>query len=76
MSASDFGDKCEFAVVDGCLYRGYLIKLAVVGGLWDFTAQPATPDLPILQKSIYRPRTSRDAALAEARKHIDYLLAI
>jgi hypothetical protein len=64
------------AVVDTSTYRGYLIQLATDASLWSFSAQPATPELPILPRVIYRPCASREAAHAEAKKCIDYLLAI
>jgi hypothetical protein len=57
-------------------YRGYFIHLAAEASLWSFSDQLATPELPILPRVIYRPCASREAALAEAKKCIDYLLAI
>ena len=62
--------------MDTSTYRGYFIHLAVDASLWSFSAQPTTPELPILPRPIYRPCASRAAALAEAKKCIDYLLAI
>jgi hypothetical protein len=64
------------ALMDISSYRGYLIYLLADASLWNFTARPATPELPILPKVIYRPCPSREWALAEAKKRIDYLLAI
>jgi hypothetical protein len=53
-----------------------LVYLAADASSWNFSARPATPELPILPRVIYRPCASREAALAEAKKRIDYLLAI
>jgi hypothetical protein len=57
------------------IYRGYFTYLAADASSLNFSARPA-PELPILPRVIYRPCASREAALAEAKKRIDYLLAI
>jgi predicted aminopeptidase len=62
--------------VDTSTYRGYFIHLAADASLWSFSAQPTTLELPVLPRVIYRPCVSREAALAEAKKSIDYMLAI
>ena len=62
--------------MDTSSYRGYFISLSADASLWNFTARPAAPDLPILPRVIHRPCASREAALAVAKKSIDYLLAI
>ena len=62
--------------MDTSNYRGYLIPLAANCSLWSFSAQPATPELPILPRVIYRPCLSREAALTEAKRCIDYLLTL
>ena len=55
-------------------YRGYLIHVVKEYFAWSFTAQPQTPDLPILQRHKYALHVSREAALAEAIERIDKLL--
>lgn len=55
-------------------YRGYLIHVVKEHFAWSFSAQPQTPDLPILQRHKYALHVSREAALAEAIERIDKLL--
>jgi hypothetical protein len=60
----------EAAVVDTSIYRGYFTYLAADASSLNFSARPATPELPILPRVIYRPCASREAALAEAKKRL------
>jgi hypothetical protein len=55
-------------------YRGYLIHFRSEVLSWRFMAAPASPELPILSRGVSRQFSSRDEALAEARKQIDHLL--
>lgn len=57
-------------------YRGYHIYLVGEASSWSFSAQPATHDFPILPRSTFPLYVSSEAALAEAKKRIDRLLAI
>ena len=54
-------------------YRGYLIHFRSEVLSWCFMAA-ASPELPILSRGVSRQFSSRDEALAEARKQIDHLL--
>ena len=62
--------------MDTSMYRGYFIYVTSDGSLWSFRAEPATSELPILPKVINRPHASREAALTQARRSVDYLLSI
>jgi hypothetical protein len=55
-------------------YRGYLIHYRSEVLSWRFMAAPASPEFPILSRGVSRQFSSRDEALAEARKQIDHLL--
>jgi hypothetical protein len=55
-------------------YRGYLIHFRSEVLSWRFMAAPASPELPILSRGASPQFSSRDKALAEARKQIDHLL--
>jgi len=55
-------------------YRGYLIHFRSEVLSWRFMAAPASPELPILSRGVSQQFSSRDEALAEARKQIDHLL--
>ena len=55
-------------------YRGYLIHFRSEVVSWRFMAAPASPALPILSRGASPQFPSRDDALAEAKKQIDYLL--
>ena len=57
-------------------YRGYLISLTAIGSSWTYAAQPTAPDLPAMPNVIHRPSHSEAAAFAEAKRCIDYGLAV
>jgi hypothetical protein len=60
--------------VDLVEYREYLIDLRKEALAWRFVAAPTHSDLPIFSRSVSQQFSSRAAALADARKHIDRLL--
>ena len=57
-------------------YRDYLIDLRKDALAWRFMAAPSHSDLPIFSRAISQRFRSREAALAEAREHIDHLLTV
>ena len=61
-------------VVDLVAYRGYSIALQRQALTWRFLASPTHSDLPIFSRPVSHQFPSREAALFEAKKHIDRLL--
>jgi hypothetical protein len=61
--------------VDMVAYRGYSIDLRREASTWRFLATPTHSDLPIFSRAVSPQFSSREAALVDARKHIDHLLA-
>ena len=55
-------------------YRGYRIVL-VEASSWSFSADPVTPDLPILAYCRFAGFITGEDALLDAKKQIDLLLA-
>ena len=56
------------------VYRGFAIYVAGGDSVWSFRAEPITPDLPILTRSVFEGHASRGAALRTAKREIDRLL--
>ena len=57
-------------------YRGYKIELRHDGQNWHVTVHPTRPDLPIMRQFSFLPeRFPEGAALAEAKRRVDGLLA-
>jgi hypothetical protein len=61
--------------VDLVDYRGYCIQLGREALSWRVRAAPKLADLPIFSRAVSRQFSSREEALADAKKHIDRLLA-
>jgi hypothetical protein len=66
----------EEVVMDLVAYRDYLIDVRKDALAWRFMAAPSHSDLPIFSRAISQRYQSREAALADARKHIDHLLTV
>jgi hypothetical protein len=60
--------------VDLVEYRDYRIYLREEALAWRFMAAPSHSDLPIFSRSVSQRFRSREAAVADARKHIDQLM--
>ena len=56
-------------------YRGYRIVLVEASSSWSFSADPVTPDLPILAYCRFAGFVTGEEALLDAKKQIDLLLA-
>ena len=57
-------------------YRGYKIELRRDGQTWHVTVHPTRPDLPIMRQFSFLPEPFPEgAALAEAKRRVDRLLA-
>ena len=60
--------------MDLVAYRGYSIALHKEASTWRFLASPTHSDLPIFSRAVSHQFASREAALVDAREHIDRLL--
>ena len=56
------------------VYRGYAITISGADSLWSCSAEPITPDLPILSRSAFEGHASWGRALRKAKRQIDHLL--